>query len=154
MNNESFCVIYDKALNEKRWKCTTLYQKLNKAGVHNISIRTLQRYRTGEIVPDFKIAKKLLKLLDYKITDDEIENSLRKSNQHKFYKKNSNYLDFNVRLKISSLSENLTDNAEIIALLKKRIIESQNSDRINMNKYISNLIQKDLDAEVKQKRKK
>lgn len=147
--NGSFFTYYDLGLKRKRWNCVTLSQELQDRGV-KISPRSLQRYRTGEMVPRFDNAKHIFQVLDIDATDDQIRKSLIVAGGEKDeWKDDDGYLRKGIHIKLDKLSSNKNeDNASIMLRLEQRMKETQRYDRRNFNHYVQDLIKYDLDHHI------
>lgn len=132
----SFFTLYDDALKDKHWNCVTLSKKLVEHGF-DITPRSLQRYRNKEMRPNYETAKAIYQFLGVDLTDSEIQNSLERS-------KEKRYLERPLRIKISKLSDTIEDDGEILEEIKKRINETQPLKTLNFNRYVADLIKKDL----------
>lgn len=148
MNKISFFYLYEAGLSKKNWKCTTLFKEMKKKKKAFVTVRTLQRYRSREVLPNFNTAKAIYETLGIEATDEEVMQSLQEVQKRDLAYENSKYIDRNVRLRISRLSRKIVGNASIQMELNNRIRETQNGDRPNFNKYVSDLIQKDIDEHI------
>ena len=145
---ENFFVLYDYGLRRKRLSCRSLQKELEKRGT-TISARALQRYKSREMIPDFRIAEAIFDVLELEASKQEIQESLDYAREMREYNyESTKYLERGIRLRISKLSNRISDDAQIQMALSKRMAETQGVEKGNLNKYITMLIQYDIDNKV------
>ncbi len=145
----NFFTIYDLALSRKQMNCSTLSKKLAAEESIEISPRSLQRYRTKEMRPNFQVAKAIFKVLEVNVTDEQIIDMLELAREEKI--KNytaSKYIERGVRIRTSLLSDEERPDAEIITAMNTRIAQTQPEDHCNFNRYITDLIKNDMKNHV------
>ena len=104
--NNSFFTIYDLGLKRKRWNCTTISKQLSEQEGIEISPRSLQRYRTKEMRPNFQVAKAIFKVLEIIATDEQISEMLEFARKEKVQNYTaSKYIERGVRIRTILLSD-------------------------------------------------
>lgn len=146
---KSFFTIYDLGLKRKRWNCVTLSKHLSEEKNIELTPRSLQRYRTQEMRPQFAVAKAIFECLGIKATDAEISDSLEIAREEKTMSDTGiTYLERGLRIRLSLLSDDEKDNQEIMNMLHRRIEETQAGSQANFNRYVTELIKYDLKHRV------
>lgn len=141
----SFFTIYDLALKRKRMNCSTLSKRLAEEEGVEISPRSLQRYRTKEMRPNFQVAKAIFSVLEISASDEQISDMLEFAREEKV--KNytaSKYIERGVRIRTSLLSDEEKPDADIIDEMNARISKTQPEGHCNFNRYITDLIKYDM----------
>lgn len=142
---KSFFTIYDLGLKRKRWNCTTLSKQLSEQEGIEISPRSLQRYRTKEMRPNFQVAKAIFKVLEIKATDEQVSDMLEFAREEKVQNYTaSKYIERGVRIRTTLLSDEEKPEAEILEEMNKRIAQTQPNGHANFNRYITELIKYDM----------
>lgn len=143
--NNSFFTIYDLGLKRKRLNCTTLSKQLSEQEGIEISPRSLQRYRTKEMRPNFQIAKAIFKVLEIVASDEQVSDMLEFAREEKVQNYTaSKYIERGVRIRTILLSDEERPEEDIIAKLKARIAQTQPDGHANFNRYITELIKYDM----------
>lgn len=146
---KSFFTIYDLGLKRKRWNCTTLSKQLSEQEGVEISPRSLQRYRTKEMRPNFQIAKSIFKVLEIKATDEQISDMLQFAKEEKIQNYTaSKYIERGVRIRTSLLSDEDKPESEILEEMNARIAQTQAYGHCNFNRYVTELIKYDMEHHV------
>lgn len=113
------------------------------------SMRNIQRYRTGEQVPDYIVAKAILDFLGIDINEDELseilfQSKLRSKEMRKLQKTptkllyiNSTNIDLGIDIGSAGIDE----------LINNRVLELY-GDKGTIKNYIEDLIQKDLNDRI------
>lgn len=145
-----FVEMFNMALKAKHWNCSMLAEDLKEKG-YTTSSRSLQRYRTGEVVPNQDIAEAIMSALDSDATSDEIAIALASTSKQKRHDYNSDanrYIQRGLRLSVAKLALNPgEDNATARNRLNERIKEVE-PERPTLNRYVSDLICFDLKNHV------
>lgn len=112
-------------------------------------MRNIQRYRTGEQVPDYIVAKAILEFLNIDINEDELREILLQSKERskelrkmqktpsKLLYINSTNIDLGIDIGTVGIEEVIND----------RVRELYGNDG-SIKKYIEDLIQKDLNDRI------
>lgn len=130
---------------------------LEKEGIV-LAQRTLQRYRTGERVPNLITARKLLKVLDSEMDDEELiillkkeKKDIRKSTQiiralgFDEHSEDRGLKVFNVKIDTTQLNINADESISKADILVSRVTELyENIDSLEL--YIRKLIEDDING--------
>lgn len=124
--------------------CKLVFTKTKR----NISPRSMRRYVTGEIVPDYLKAKDILSAFNFKIDEMELRKSLELSKQQRelFNMSRSRHytsIDKSIRIKLVGMIEGLSPE-DTNRLLSERI-GLLLGDPGEITTYINMLIKKDLE---------
>lgn len=155
--NTTFDTLIHRILQERDINLTKLYKELADLGL-NITYPSLYAYYTGTTVPPYSMAKQILKLARYQLSNDDLEQVLaysKKVNKAENKEKN-NELHINLKIKPKNIHSDYKNNADGL----KTIIEMRadelfgNDDEISsasaggkrkISSYLSYLIKKDLE---------
>lgn len=144
----SFYEYYRNALSSLQWNCTDLHKAMKESG-EEISVRTLQRYYSKESIPTYEKAVSIFKHLHVEVDPDLLKQSLVLAVEDKeLLSHGSKYLNATVHIRLRRLSRRLSNDEAIRLALKERIRDVQGSDDINFNRYIAELIRKDMDENI------
>lgn len=144
-----FFTAFDEGIKKKRTNCAKLAELLNTKYDFNITARSLQRYRIKEMCPDFLTAKKICEALELGFTDEEIDELLEEAKKHRDYNfSDKRYLERTIHIRLDKLSDKYDDDNDIILAIRQRIADTQPLAKGNFNRYISDLIRKDLAEHV------
>lgn len=126
----------------------------------NVSMRAMQKYRKGERVPSFLIAKEILKIANVDISDSDLseilENSRNELKEEKPETQNVGFDRKEVEKKANNKRKivvNLDElNLDVDMELKNQILDDRvvqlYGDESEINKYVQALIEKDLAEEI------
>ena len=144
----NFFDLYRLGLSRKGWSCSELSRQMQNNG-YMISERSLQRYKRGETLPSILSAEEIFKTLEIEMSREYLRGLLSEQIPEfdMGYEKNR-YLSKSLRLRIRSLSNQISDEGQIMIALQKRIAETQRGDNPSFTKYIENLVQKDIDEKI------
>ena len=148
MANENFFTVLEDGLQRNGWTCVRLFEEMKSKG-YKITVRSLQRYRRQETKPNHKVAKWIFTCLGVDVPDTEIDTLLENCEKSADYEfGDARYIKRGIRLRVDRLSVALDDETQILAALKKRIYDTQELDKPNLNRYLTMLIQKDIDEHI------
>lgn len=143
--------LFSEILNDSMYQETKANRRLVE-GISNsvrCSMRNIQRYRTGEQVPDYIVAKAILEFLNIDINEDELREILLQSKERskelrkmqktpsKLLYINSTNIDLGIDIGTVGIEEVIND----------RVRELYGNDG-SIKKYIEDLIQKDLNDRI------
>lgn len=121
----------------------------------NITMKNIQRYRNGESVPEFSIAKSILQYLGIKIPDKQLEDIIRNSKAHSKKKRDK---DKETKIKkyieIPGSSFDLGEDINpqyVIEFINNRIDSIYGDDKSAFSSYIRDLITKDIKDDILRK---
>ena len=144
----NFYDLYRLGLSRKGWSCSELARQMQDKN-YIVSERTLQRYKRGETLPSVQTAIEIFDTLEIEADQDYIKAMLAEQipEYDPGYSKNK-YINKSVRLKLSTLSNRISGDAQIMMALQKRIVDTQRGSDPSFNKYVAKLIQKDIDEKI------
>ncbi|MDO4500664.1 MAG: hypothetical protein Q4B60_05245 [Erysipelotrichaceae bacterium] len=110
-----------------------------------ITPRSIQRYRSGESVPSFEIASKILDVLGAEFSVEYIQNCLKEG---KRYKSENDGVQKTVykKITINSKDINIGDISiqDLMSLIEERVNELYPEKNNGFSYYVEKLIEKDL----------
>lgn len=155
--NTTFNTILHRILQERDINLTRLYKDLCDLGM-NITYASLYAYYTGTTVPTYSTAKKILKLVKYTVTNDELETVLEYSKKVSKAEKDddNNVLYLNLKIKPKNISSEYMNDAKALrTIIEMRADELFGKDdeisqlsaggKRKLSAYISYLVKKDLE---------
>lgn len=155
-NTFSDILIEEKKKNKKI--TMKIVNELAETGT-NINRRTIEKYIKGETVPTYNLAKEILKIFDVTMSEEQLLQVL--TNSHLFreierpegvygtiHREKDNYT-LRRRISIKSSEFTFLDNTDVpkenaIDLINERVIEDYGDDKFAFNRYIKDLIDKDM----------
>ena len=144
----NFYDLYRLGLSRKGWSCSELARQMNRRGI-KISERTLQRYKRGESLPTVTGAETIFETLEIEMSSDYLKRLLAEQVPEfdPGYGRNR-YINKSVRLRIANLSNEISNDGQIMIALQRRISETQKEDTSSFTKYLEKLIRKDIDEKI------
>lgn len=120
-----------------------------------ISMRSLQKYRKGDRVPAFLVAKEILRVLNIPVSDSELKDVLENSRQNDEETIDKNYSSFNrkederkTRIKTKITVDLNKIDIDVSNEIKSQIINDRllelYGDDDSLSEYIHDLIKEDL----------
>ena len=154
-----------QAEKEKNSKLTTeIVEGLEKMEI-KITPRTIQLYKKGTLVPEYNLAKKILKILKVSMSENELLTLLNKSKESRDSSKGqyirkiidpdsvkSDSTCLRKRIAIKADSFTFLEGSDLspdyaIDLIESRVKELYGDDKYAFNRYIKDLIDKDMRGE-------
>ena len=128
---------------------------VNALSKNRITMKNIQRYRNGESVPDFSIAKSILQYLGIKIPDKQLEEIIKNSKAHS-KKKRDKDKDIKIKkyIEIPGSSFDLGEDINpqyVIEFIYNRIDSIYGDDKSAFSNYIRDLITKDIKDDILRK---
>lgn len=141
-----YSAILKIALGNDRHAIKDLSLKTESQG-HPVSMRNIQRYKAGTMIPSLDTAIWLLQLLNFEISQDEVMESLKIGKDQKVPLTRKAPSQLNVSIPLKNFASELYDEQTIDLLIQQRSLEVT-GDSKNIAKYIENLIKKDLSLDA------
>ena len=155
IGNVTFSELINERINEGMPNANRLI--VNSLTEKNISIsmRSLQKYRKGDRVPAFLVAKEILRVLNIPVSDSELADVLENSRQRDEETVDKNYSSFNrkedehkartkTRISVDLNKIDIDVGNEIKSqIINDRLIELYGDDD-SLSEYIHDLIKEDL----------
>lgn len=141
--SQPFSLILEVALGGNRSAIRELSEQCSEKG-YNVSVRSIQKYKSGEQVPSYEVAELLLRELNQIISKDRLTESLKEGKRARtMFKKNVDasrtaIVQFK-NIEIPGLSQE-----QVEAQVEKRIEENFGFGRSGFSRYIEKLIENDL----------
>jgi len=156
--------ISDILLAEKKYNkgiTSDITNELNSRGI-SITVRTVQMYMKGTLVPDYNLAKEILSILEIETNEKELlqileyskaqkesmkKNEIRKMIDPNLIKYGSSILKKRISIKSESftfLDGSNLPKSDAIDLILQHIKEDYGDDKNAFNRYICKLIDEDM----------
>lgn len=145
---------------------SNITQKLNDNGI-KLNERQLYRYMSGEVIPKYRIARSILKLLKYTYSDEDVNQILINSENEQKDRfdvslTNTNHLPKNVneslhkRITLKNydftfLGEENDSRQYSLELIMQRVAAEFGSDNKAFKRYVVSLIDKDMKEQAAKK---
>ena len=155
IRNVTFSELINERINEGMPNANRLI--VNSLAEKNIpiSMRSLQKYRKGDRVPAFLVAKEILRVLNIPVSDSELADVLENSRQNDEETIDKNYSSFNrkederkVRIKTRITVDLNRIDIDVSNEIKSQIINDRMielyGDDDSLSEYIHDLIKEDL----------
>ncbi len=155
IGNVTFSELINERINEGMPNANRLI--VNSLAEKNIpiSMRSLQKYRKGDRVPAFLVAKEILRVLNIPVSDSELADVLENSRQNDEETIDKNYSSFNrkederkVRIKTRITVDLNRIDIDVSNEIKSQIINDRMielyGDDDSLSEYIHDLIKEDL----------
>lgn len=155
-NTFSDILLEEKKKNKKI--TTKIVNELEDINI-NINRRTVEKYIKGETVPTYNLAKEILKIFDVTMSEEQLLQVL--TNSHLFreierpegvygtIRREKDSYTLRRRISIRSSEFTFLDNTDVpkedaIDLINERVIKNYGDDKFAFNRYIKDLIDKDM----------
>ena len=155
IGNVTFSELINERINEGMPNANRLI--VNSLAEKNIpiSMRSLQKYRKGDRVPAFLVAKEILRVLNIPVSDSELADVLENSRQNDEETIDKNYSSFNrkederkIRIKTRITVDLNRIDIDVSNEIKSQIINDRMielyGDDDSLSEYIHDLIKEDL----------
>lgn len=119
---------------------------MTEAHGHPISVRNIQRYKAGTMIPSLDNAVWLLKLLNFDISQEDVMESLRIGKDQKKPLTRNSPSSITVSIVTRNLTTDIVDEetAEILLRQRAKEVTGESGD---LSKYIEYLIKNDLNLD-------
>ena len=122
---------------------------LNELLDEGTSIRTIQKYMIGELVPRYERAKKIFDILKVRISHEDLTRALALTREYSasLYKDKSRYFyEKHIRLRLDNFNFGTDDPGVVRNIIDKRVGDAYGYNDNAFTKYITDLIQKDIES--------